>query len=179
MKLLPVFLSFSIILTISSCSSKIEKFEKDLETCISKTDSVQYLLKNTLNDKDFMDEILQSEVIWNQLKLKYEYSNDTLSAEQMKVLDNFNVAFHNAKNLRQERLKCLVASSEQRLRLQQLKNDIELGNGKRSEYCANVQHEKEELTIIRNHAMDIHRRFEELKSSKAQFENTFSRYSLN
>ncbi len=168
------FLIVSISLTLASCSSKIEKFEKDLETCISKTDSVQFLLKNTLNDEDFTDQILQAEVIWNQLKLKFEAYNDTLSKEQMETLDDFNVAFHNARNLQKERLRCLVANSEQRLRLQRLKNDIELGSGKRSEYCANVQHEKEELTIIEAHAKDIHRRFEELKRSMAQFNQNFA-----
>ena len=169
------FLIVSVILVLtSSCSSKIQQFEKDLETCISKTDSVQFLLKNTLNDEAFTDEILEAEVVWNQLKLKFEDSNDTLSKEQMEILDDFNVAFHNARKLRQERLKCLVANSEQRLRLERLKNDIELGNGKRSEYCANVQHEKEELTIIEAHAKDIHRRFEELKRSKAQFNQNFA-----
>jgi len=174
MKSFLVFLSFSIILVISSCTSKIQKFEQDLETCISKTDSIQALLKTSLNNENFTDELLQAEVIWNQLKLKYDDSNDTLSKEQMEVLDDFNVAFHNARNLQQERLRCLVASSEQRLRLQRLKNDIALGNGKRSEYCANVQHEKEELTIIETHAKDIHRRFEELKRSKAQFNQNFA-----
>ena len=174
MKSVIVFLSFSVILLGPSCSSKIQKFEQDLETCIAKTDSVQSILKTTLNNENFTDELLEAEVIWNQLKLKYNDSDDTLSKEQMGVLDDFNVAFHNARNLEQERLKCLVASSKQRLRLQRLKNDIALGNGKRSEYCANVQHEKEELTIIETHAKDIHRRFEELKRSKAQFNRDFA-----
>lgn len=163
-----------LTLLLGSCSSKIEKWEKDLDTCISKTDSLQSLLKNTVGDEALTNELLEAEVIWNQLKLKYDVSNDTLTKEQMEVLDDFNVAFHNARNLKSELLKCLVASSKQRLRLERLKNDIQQGNGKRSEYCANVQHEKEELTIIEKHAKDIHRRFEELKRSKAQFNENFA-----
>lgn len=168
------FILSILTILLSSCSSKIEKWEKDLDTCISKTDTVQFLLKNTISEDALTDEILEAEVIWNQLKLKYDVSNDTLTKEQMEVLDDFNVAFHNARNLKSELLKCLVASSKQRLRLERLRNDIQQGNGKRSEYCSNVQHEKEELTIIEKHAKDIHRRFEELKRSKAQFNENFA-----
>ena len=120
------------------------------------------------------NELLEAELTWNQIKLKFSTQQDTLTKEQMETLDQFNVAYHNAGNLKTELLKCLVANSKQRLRLQQLRNDIESGSGKRSEYCANVQHEKEELTIIEAHAKDIHRRFEELKRSRQQFNNNFA-----
>ena len=169
-----LIISAFLVLISPSCSSKIDKWEKDLEICITKTDSVQYLLKTTLGDEQLEEELLEAEVLWNQLKLKFEDSNDTLTKEQMEILDDFNVAFHNARNLNKERLKCLIATSKQRLRLQRLENDIKLGNGKRSEYCENVQHEKEELTIIETHAKDIHRRFEELKRSKTQFNENFA-----
>lgn len=169
-----LLLSLCVLL---SCNSKIGKWENDLKLCITSSDSTSYLLNNQIDTTELKELVASAENIWNQTKPLLV--NDTLDPETLKTLDAFNTTLSNSRFLANERSKCNEANKKLRIRLSALLEDLEQGNGDRSTFCASIQHEKEELTIIRNHAIDIHRRFEELKSSKTQFESTFARYSLN
>ena len=165
-----IFLSLCIL---ASCNSKIGKWENDLKSYITSCDSTDFLLNTQMDTLELEEVVVNSATIWSQTKPLL--INDTLDPGSLKILDAFNTAFSNTKSLVSERSKCSAANKKLRIRLNSLLEDLEQGNGDRSTFCASIQHEKEELTIIRNHAIDIHRRFEELKSSKKQFESTFAR----
>lgn len=165
-----IFLS---LLIFSACTSKIGKWESDLESYVTSCDSTDFLLNKQIDTIELEEVVGNSSIIWNQTKPAI--INDTLDPETLKILDAFNTAYSNTKSLVSERIKCNEANKKLKVRLNALLEDLEQGNGDRSTFCASIQHEKEELTIIRNHAIDIHRRFEELKSSKKQFESTFAR----
>ncbi len=166
-----------VCFVLASCTSKVSKWQNQITACIASVDSTRYSLNTQIDSSALVDLLNDSKFKWE--RLKQQLMRDTLDKESLIVLDAFNTAYSNSKNLTEERNSCNVANNALKKRLLNLLDDIEHGNGDRSSYCASVQHEKEELTIIRNHAIDIHRRFEELKSSKTQFENDFSRYTLN
>ncbi len=172
MRLLLIVL-FGIL--ISSCGGKTSKWNETLNTCIASSDSTAHYFQNELSLEDVTTSIQYAEELWRQTTTAI--SADTLSLDFAEDLDAFNVAFHDAKNLATEYEQCKTANATARIRLENLKTDIANGAGNRSEYCASVQHEKEELTKIRNHCTDIRRRFEELKTSTAQFEQALARYS--
>lgn len=167
---------FGILLSLcilASCNSKIGKWENDLRSYITSCDSTHFLLNNQIDSTELEEVVENSSIIWNQTKPLL--IGDTLDPETLKILDAFNTSYSNTKLLVSERNKCNEANQKLRSRLSSLLEDLEQGNGDRSTFCSSIQHEKDELTIIRNHAIDIHRRFEELKSSKKQFESTFAR----
>jgi len=163
------------IIILSSCGGKTSKWNETLNACISSSDSTAHYFENELSLEEVTSGIQYAEELWKQTT--NAISSDTLDLDFAEELDAFNVAFHNAQNLATEYEQCKTANATARIRLENLKTDIANGSGNRSEYCSNVQHEKEELTKIRNHCTDIQRRFEELKTATAQFEQALARYS--
>jgi predicted RNase H-like nuclease (RuvC/YqgF family) len=57
-----------------------------------------------------------------------------------------------------------------------LKADIENDLGDRVDYEKNIKTETRELTKIRNHSIELKRRFEEAKSAIEQFQPELERY---
>lgn len=171
--LLIVFIATSLL---CSCSGKSTAWKQTLNQCIASSDSTAYYFNNELALEEVNTTVQRASALWTQVKANL--GSDTLDLNFAKELDAFNVAFHNAKNLPTEYEQCKTANATIRIRLQNLQTDIDNGAGSRSDYCASVQHEKEELTKIRNHCTDIQRRFEELKTSTAQFEQAMARYSV-
>lgn len=173
MKLLTVL--FLGIIALSSCGGKTSKWNATLDTCISASDSTSSYFEKELHLEEVTSSVQYAEQLWKQTTMAI--AADTLNLDFAEELDAFNVAFHNAQNLTTEYEQCKTANATARIRLENLKTDIANGAGNRSEYCANVQHEKDELTKIRKHCVDIQRRFEELKAATAQFEQALARYS--
>lgn len=171
MKLLLASCCFMLLWGFGACTSKITKWEETLHQCIATSDSTHTLLDKQLTVADIEPELQKANELWHNTKDALVNSSDTLTPESMGLLDAFNVAYFNTKQLVRERNECFEANKALRKRLDELLLDLEQGNGNRAEYCANIQHEKEELTIIESHAKDIHRRFEELKAAVIQLES--------
>jgi hypothetical protein len=157
-----------------ACTSKTQKWALELRSFQATSDSVSHVLNQQIDTVELAQTIETAASCWQDAKS--HFSSDTLDLETLDLLDAFNVAYSNGKNLVSEYTSCNVANKQLKKRLALLQSDIQNGNGNRSTYCASITKEKEELTIIRNHAMDIRRRFEELKSSMEQFQPLLARF---
>ena len=166
-------LGLFVILTLCACTSKMQKWKQDVESFIATSDSTSYILNKQIDSTELTQLLESAAVCWSEAKS--QFISDTLSIETLHLLDAFNVDYSNSKNLAAEYSLCKSAVKAQKERLILLQTDIQNGSGDRSVYCASIQKEKDELTIIRTHAIDIHRRFEELKISLEQFQPLLAR----
>lgn len=166
-------LGLFLIVVLCACTSKMQKWEHEIQASIATSDSTAYLLTEQIDSVDLAQLIESATESWTLAKMQFK--SDTLSIEALNLLDAFNVDYSNGKNLISEYSRCKLAATAQKKRLLLLQTDIQNTSGDRSTYCASIQKEKEELTIIRNHAIDIRRRFEELKRSLEQFQPLLAR----
>lgn len=157
-----------------ACSNKTEKWSLDLEKCIQSTDSINVMLNETITSEEMSTLVVDAKTLIQ--KVKTSIADDTLDVEFGQKLDRFSTAYRNALSLEKEFKHCKKAAKEMKLRLQNLKYDIDNSNGDRTKYCSYFTHEKGELTKIQNHCMDIRLRFDELKAAKSEFESIFLVY---
>lgn len=165
-------LGLFVTLVLFACTSKMQKWEREMQSAIATSDSTAFIL-NTIDPTELQESTEAATVLWNMVKIQFK--QDTLSIEALRSLDAFNVAYKNSKELSTEYSHCKSAEIEQKKRLILLQSDIQNASGDRSTYCASIQKEIEELTIIRMHAIDIRRRFDELKTSMEQFQPLLAR----
>lgn len=173
MKLFPVFFLASWAWLISACSGSVQKHLDDVNALLRVSDSVAFDLKaiDTL-----AAEALQQQSTGTKEQFKAVVKNDTLSlefAEQLNAYVNGNAAL---EDLVEERRSCMQANGEARERLEHLRSDIENGSGERGKYGEFVRNETRGMRVIRQHSVELKKRYDSAKAAIEQFQPDLERY---
>ncbi len=167
-------MSFLILLVIiTSCESKLGKFEEDVVFAKTTNDSVRVLLQQ-LDTNQVLK--LRGKSKMMLLNFNIELGNDTLDIETAREIDGFIQAYRATDFFTTEINQLRIAQKEQQQRLQKLQSDIENGAGDRSTYYEHVQFERKEAEQIRSHSLVLEKQFIDFKQSYEQFKPTFERF---
>ena len=167
-------MSFLMLLVIiTSCESKLGKFEEDVVFAKTTNDSVRVLLQQ-LDTNQVLK--LRGKSKMMLLNFNIELGNDTLDIETAREIDGFIQAYRATDFFTTEINQLRIAQKEQQQRLQKLQSDIENGAGDRSTYYEHVQFERKEAEQIRLHSLILEKQFIDFKQSYEQFKPTFERF---
>ncbi|TSJ45498.1 hypothetical protein [Fluviicola chungangensis] len=167
-------MSFFLLLGIvTSCESKLGKFEEDVLFAKSTNDSVQVLLQQ-LDTNQVLK--LRGKSKKMLLNFNIELGNDTLDIATAREIDGFIQAYRATDFFTTEIKQLRLAQQDQRERLQKLQSDIENAAGDRSTYYEHVQFERKEAEQIRSHSLILEKQFMDFKQSYEQFKPTFERF---
>jgi len=158
---------------ITSCESKLGRFEEDVLFTKATNDSVQGLLQE-LDTNQILKLRGKSKIML--LNFNIELGNDTLDMETAKEIDGFIQTYRATDFFTTEIKQLRKAQKEQQERLVKLQSDIETGSGDRSAYYEHVQFERKEAEQIRSHSLILEKQFMDFKQSYEQFKPTFERF---
>lgn len=164
-----------LLIVLSSCESKLGKFEEDVLFSKVTNDSVQKILQE-LDTNQVLK--LRGKSKMMLLNFNIELGNDTLDIETAKEIDGFIQAYRATDYFTTEIKQLRKAQKEQQERLQKLQSDIENGAGDRSTYYEHVQFERKEADQIRAHSLRLEKQFMDFKQSYEQFKPTFERFKV-
>lgn len=164
-----------LLIVLSSCESKLGKFEEDVLFSKGTNDSVQKILQE-LDTNQVLK--LRGKSKMMLLNFNIELGNDTLDIETAKEIDGFIQAYRATDYFTTEIKQLRKAQIEQQERLQKLQSDIENGAGDRSTYYEHVQFERKEADQIRAHSLRLEKQFMDFKQSYEQFKPTFERFKV-
>lgn len=168
--------SFLVLLAfLSSCESKLGKFEEDVLFSKATNDSVSKLLRE-LDTNQVLE--LRGKSKMMLLKFNMELGNDTLDIGTAKEIDGFIQAYRATDFFTTEIKQLRKAQVDQHERLRKLQSDIENGAGDRSAYYEHVQLERKEAEQIRIHSLILEKQFIDFKQSYEQFKPTFERFKV-
>ena len=168
--------SFLVLLTfLSSCESKLGKFEEDVLFSKATNDSVYKALQE-LDTNQVLK--LRGKSKMMLLNFNIELGNDTLDIETAREIDGFIQTYRATDYFTTEIRQLRKAQKEQQERLQKLQSDIENGAGDRSTYYEHVQFERKEAGQIRAHSLRLEKQFMDFKQSYEQFKPTFERFKV-
>ena len=166
------FLGLIFVLS-ASCSGKKAGYIADLDQLKRTSDSVNFDL-NLVKVSELKALLTQS---GEGLELmRRSIGNDTLDLEFARMLEDYYLAYRDLEILENEIDLCKMGNKLEGKRIELLKRDIEYGSGDRVDYAKNVKTETRELTKIRNHSIELKRRFERVKSAIEQFQPEIERY---
>lgn len=173
MKGLSFYLVGIVFMLSSACSGKKAQYIADLDQLKQTSDSITFDL-NKIEIKELRTLLGQAD---GGLRLiKESLSDDTLDLEFARMLEKYGMAYYDLMTLEGEIEVCELNSKLRSKRLRLLKADIENDLGDRVDYEKNIKTETRELTKIRNHSIELKRRFEEAKSAIEQFQPELERY---
>ena len=167
-------MSFFLLLgIITSCESKLGKFEEDVLFTQATNDSVRVLLQQLDTNQ-----VLKLRGKSKQMLLNFniELGNDTLDIGTAREIDGFIRAYRATDFFTTEIRQLREAQKVQQERLKKLRSDIENGAGDRSAYYEHVQFERKEAAQIREHSLILEKQFIDFKQSYEQFKPTFERF---
>lgn len=168
--------SLLVLLTfLSSCESKLGKFEEDVLFSKATNDSVRKILQE-LDTNQVLK--LRGKSKMMLLNFNIELGNDTLDMETAREIDGFIQAYRATDYFTTEIRQLRKAQQEQHERLLKLQTDIENGAGDRSTYYDHVQLERKEVEQIRAHSLRLEKQFMDFKQSYEQFKPTFERFKV-
>lgn len=149
MKLL-VFI-FSLLL-IFSCSDLSRGTQLKTVVSLRQTvDSVEtVLIENTFEEVDryFKDaKIVES-------RIKENYNSDTISLELATKIDRYKETMKTSLRLKKSYGNIISDVEKLQLKLEQLQEDIDFGNGDRSKYDEYISKEQDNIETLRNLLMD-------------------------
>lgn len=157
----------------TACSGKKAEYIANLDQLKRTSDSITFDLKK-IEVKELRTLLGQAD---GGLRLiKESLSDDTLDLEFARMLEKYGIAYYDLMTLEGEIEVCKLNSKLRSERLRLLKQDIENDLGDRVDYEKNIKTETRELTKIRNHSIELKRRFEEAKSAIEQFQPELERY---
>ena len=165
--------SFLLLVFLTSCESKLGKFEEDILFTKATNDSVQKSLQN-LDTVQVLK--LRGKSRNMLLNFNMELGNDTLDIATARKIDGFIQAYRATVFFTAEIRQLRKAQEEQRERLQRLQSDIENNAGDRSLYFDHVQFERREAEQLRRHDLLLEKQFIDFKQSYEQFKPTFERF---
>lgn len=171
--MLRIGLFLTLLIFITSCESKLGKFEEDVLFSKATNDSVGKLLQK-LDTNQVLN--LRGKSRNMLLNFNIELGNDTLDIETAREIDGFIQAYRATDYFTTEIRHLRNAQQEQEKRLTKLQSDIENGAGDRSVYYDNVQLELKEAKEIRRHSLVLEKQFIDFKQSYEQFKPTFERF---
>ncbi|ASS47325.1 MAG: hypothetical protein A3D31_15890 [Candidatus Fluviicola riflensis] len=163
-----------IFVLSSACSGKKAEYIAELEQLKRTSDSVAFDLKN-INVYELKALLTQSGEGLESMRQSIG-NDDTLDLEFARMLERYYLAYRDLEILKQEIDLCKAGNkiADERIRL--FKKDIEFDSGDRTDYEKNIRTETRELTKIRNHSIELKRRFEKAKSAIEQFQPEIERY---
>ncbi|MDH4473469.1 MAG: hypothetical protein QE487_12750 [Fluviicola sp.] len=166
------FLGLIFVLS-AACSGKKAQYIADLDQLKRTSDSITFDLKK-INISELEALLVQS--IEGLELMKQSFGKDTLDLEFARMLERYYLAYMDLKTLENEIDLCKLGNKLETERIRLLKRDIEYGSGDRVDYEKNIKTETRELTKIRNHSIELKRRFEKAKSAIEQFQPELERY---
>ncbi|MBI3237641.1 MAG: hypothetical protein HYZ43_02155 [Flavobacteriia bacterium] len=156
-----------------ACSGKKTEYIAALDQLKRTSDSVDFDL-----DHIAIEEVktLSEQSFEHLSQLKMAITNDTLDLEFARMLEGYSLAHYDLETLEMEIKVCKMQNELEAKRMLLLKQDVESDAGDRAEYDKNIRFETRELTKIRNHSIELKRRFEKAKSAIEQFQPEIERY---
>lgn len=167
------FLGMIFVLS-AACSGKKAGYVADLDQLKRTSDSVSFDLKK-IDLKELQALFVQSGEGLERMRQSIG-NDDTLDLEFARMLESYYLAYRDLEMLENEIDLCKLGNKLEAGRIELLKRDIEYGSGDRVDYAKNVKTETRELTKIRNHSIELKRRFERAKSAIEQFQPEIEHY---
>ncbi|HLP54867.1 MAG TPA: hypothetical protein VK151_07555 [Fluviicola sp.] len=165
-----------LFLLAVACSGKKAEYITTLGQLKRTSDSISFDMKK-IDVKELKGLLVQSGE--GLAQMKQVIGNDTLGLEFARLLENYYLAYRDLEGLDTEVQICKLGNELVMKRILLLEQDIDRDAGDRVDYEKNIRNETRELTKIRNHSIELKRRFDRAKSAIEQFQPEIERYLQN
>lgn len=175
------FLIFiSILFGLYSCADINKRSQlKELENVDQTIDSLLTILEDS-NTDEFMEMLSRTKVVYKRIEANFP-SDSIIDLDFALKLDEYKSLIPGFSSVIEEDSSLTQLLARQRVRIIQLRKDIENGNGKRQKYPSYIQYErnsvntyKAETEIMQENIEKYQQRFRELHNEIEQFSLSLS-----